>query len=295
MCIGERRLGNWWIGRVGCWTCANHSSRLPRKLRVVHAQNRHIQFPSDITAQHHNDIILFFSKKNDLLICFFPPYYNNTYHRNPLHTAQAASALRPHVPRQTHALKMKYGQRQKDFAAIAMMTKRPERISTKKTKYNTLGTPLLEKTCSSMIREKRMSGVERIALMANPLLLHTMLVNCSSPTVLPMRVGLGETVLTGIVAVMVMVVSVVMEGDAVELLKWICHFSHWCSQARVQGYALDPRGSDINTLGLLDIPEVGRLYTLALMWDNWWLHVSQQRPLRCLEEWRSLDVRCTGT
>ena len=151
----------------------------------------------------------------------------------PLHTAQAASALRPHVPQRTHALKMKYRQRQRDFAAIAMMTKRPERISTKKTKYNTLGTPLLEKTCSSMIREKRMSRVERLSHMENPLLLQRMLVICSSPTVLPMRVGLGEAILTGIVAVMVMVVSVVMKRNAVEFLKWICHFSHWCSQTRV--------------------------------------------------------------
>lgn len=92
--------------------------------------------------------------------------------------------------------------------------------------------------------------------------------------VLSMRVGLGEAVLTGIVAVVVMVVSVVVKSDAVELFKRICNFTPWRSKTRVQRYALDPRGSNINTLGLLDISEVGRLYTLALVWDDGRLHVS---------------------
>jgi hypothetical protein len=76
-----------------------------------------------------------------------------------------------------------------------------------------------------------------------------------------------------VVVFVVMVISVVMQSNTVELFERIRQFSHGCSKTRVQRDALDPPGSNINTLGLLNIPEVGCFDTLALVGDDRWLHV----------------------
>ena len=70
-----------------------------------------------------------------------------------------------------------------------------------------------------------------------------------------------------------MVITVVMQRDAVELLKGICDFSHGCSKTGVQRHTLDLRGADIDALAFLYVPEVRSLDATALVRDHGWLHM----------------------
>lgn len=90
------------------------------------------------------------------------------------------------------------------------------------------------------------------------------------------------------------IVAVVVKCDTVELFERIRNLAHRSRQARVQWYALDPRGSNVNTLALLYVPEVGRLDAVTLVRDNGGLRVAEQRPLCSTEERCSLDVRSTS-
>lgn len=90
------------------------------------------------------------------------------------------------------------------------------------------------------------------------------------------------------------VVTVVVKRNTVELFERVRNLAHGRCKARVQGYAFDPRSSNVDTLALLDIPEIGRLNTVTLVRNNWWFRMAQQRPLCGAEERRSLDVRSTG-
>jgi hypothetical protein len=92
-----------------------------------------------------------------------------------------------------------------------------------------------------------------------------------------------------------MVVAVVMKSHAVELFERVGNFAHWRCETRVKRNTLDLGGSDIHTVALLHIAEVGCLDTGALVGNNRWLHVSQKRPLCGAEEGGGLDVRGSGT
>lgn len=70
-----------------------------------------------------------------------------------------------------------------------------------------------------------------------------------------------------------MIITVVMQRDAVELLKGICDFSHGCSETGVQGYALDLRCANVDALAFFHVPEVRSLDATALVRDHRWLHV----------------------
>lgn len=98
----------------------------------------------------------------------------------------------------------------------------------------------------------------------------------------------GSSVL--LVRAMVVVVAVVVQGDAVELFEWISNLAHGRGKTRIERYALDPGGSNIYALALLDITEVGCFDALTLVWDNGRLHVTQKCPLSGAEERRCLDI-----
>lgn len=90
------------------------------------------------------------------------------------------------------------------------------------------------------------------------------------------------------------VVAVVVEGDTVELLKRIRNLAHWSCEARVQRYTLDLRRSNVDTLALFYVPEVGRLNAVALVRNDGRFRVAEQRPLCSAEERCSLDIRSTS-
>lgn len=58
--------------------------------------------------------------------------------------------------------------------------------------------------------------------------------SCKSLHVLSMRVGWHQVKMPRFTAVvMVVIVSVVVEGDAIELLEWICQFAQGCRKTGV--------------------------------------------------------------
>lgn len=92
-------------------------------------------------------------------------------------------------------------------------------------------------------------------------------------------------------------VIVVVECNAVELKEWVCSLVAWSCQSTIQWNTSDvhrPSSADINTLALLDIPEIDRVNPMALVRDNRRLHMANQGPLSGSEEGVGLDVRCTG-
>lgn len=91
------------------------------------------------------------------------------------------------------------------------------------------------------------------------------------------------------------VVAVVVQSDAVELLERIRDFAHGSRKARVQWHTLNLRGSNVDTLTLLDVPEVRSFDAVALVRNDWRFRVTQQRPLRSAEEGSGLDVRRTSS
>lgn len=92
-------------------------------------------------------------------------------------------------------------------------------------------------------------------------------------------------------------VIVVVECNAVELKEWVCGLVAWSCQSTVQWNTSDvhrPSSTDINALALFDVPEIDRVDSMALVGDNWRLHMANQGPLSCTEEGVGLDVRCAG-
>lgn len=85
-------------------------------------------------------------------------------------------------------------------------------------------------------------------------------------------------------------VAFVVECDAIELFEWIWGFLAWRSETGVKRYTLHFSCRDIDGGTLFDIAEVDSVNAPALMWDDWWLHVSKQCPLRSLEEWMCFHV-----
>src|SRR5689334_4057818 len=93
---------------------------------------------------------------------------------------------------------------------------------------------------------------------------------------------------------MAMIVAVVVKSDAVELLERIRNLPHWRRKARIQWHALDLRGSNVDTLTLLDVSEIGCLNAVTLVRNDGWFRVAEERPLCGSEERCSLDVRSTS-
>ena len=90
------------------------------------------------------------------------------------------------------------------------------------------------------------------------------------------------------------IITVVVKGDTVELLEGIRSLAHRRRKAGVQWHTLYLGGSNVDTLALLDIPEVGRLNTVTLVRNDRGFRVAQQRPLCGSEEGCRLDVRSTS-
>jgi hypothetical protein len=92
----------------------------------------------------------------------------------------------------------------------------------------------------------------------------------------------------------VVVVAVVVQCYAVEFFKRVGEFAHRRCEARIEGNALDSRRTNVYALAFLDVAEVGRLDTGALVRNNRRFHMTKKRPLRGLEEGCGLDVRGTS-
>jgi hypothetical protein len=90
------------------------------------------------------------------------------------------------------------------------------------------------------------------------------------------------------------IITIVVKGNTVEFLEGIRNLAHRCRKAGVQWHTLYLGGSDVDTLALLDISEVGRLNTVALVRNDRGFRVAQQRPLCGSEEGCRLDVRSTS-
>jgi hypothetical protein len=112
----------------------------------------------------------------------------------------------------------------------------------------------------------------KIQIMQMSTLLNTTSIITGSASTLSMRIrALWCDVF---VAVMVMVVAIVMQGNAVELFKGVGKFTHGCSKARVKRHALNLGGSNVYTVALLDVAEVRGFDTCALVRNDRWLHVT---------------------
>jgi hypothetical protein len=72
----------------------------------------------------------------------------------------------------------------------------------------------------------------------------------------------------------VVIVAVVMQSYAVELLKGVGKFAHWGSETRVKRDTFDLGGSDIHTVALLHVAEVRCFNTCALVRNDRGLHVA---------------------
>ncbi len=95
------------------------------------------------------------------------------------------------------------------------------------------------------------------------------------------------------VVVMMVVVSIVVQGDAVELLKGINQLTAGCRKTRVQWHPLEMHlasAGKVHALALLDVAEVDRIDPLTLVRDNRRLHMSDESPLGSPEERMRLDV-----
>lgn len=76
-------------------------------------------------------------------------------------------------------------------------------------------------------------------------------------------------------ALMLMLVLIVMmQRNAVEFLEGIYQLSSWRSQIRVQWDSLDSAGTDVDARAFLDIAEVHGVDCATLMRDHGWLHMA---------------------
>lgn len=87
-----------------------------------------------------------------------------------------------------------------------------------------------------------------------------------------------------------------VEGDAVELLKRISQLTIGSRESGVHRdsfHLATVLSSHIHTSTLLDVAEIYRVRCTALVWNHWWPHVADERPLRLSEERVGFDVRGT--
>lgn len=90
------------------------------------------------------------------------------------------------------------------------------------------------------------------------------------------------------------IISIVVQGYAVELEEGICDIASRRGQAAIQRHTLEcPGSAQINTFALLDVAEVDSINPATLVGDNRWFHVSNQSPLCSSEEGMHLDIRST--
>lgn len=95
----------------------------------------------------------------------------------------------------------------------------------------------------------------------------------------------------------VMIISIMMQRDTVELLERINDFPTRRCQATIQRYALHGPGvANVHALALLHVAEVDGINAAALVGDDRRLHVANQCPLSRAEEGVHFDVRsaCAG-
>ena len=96
------------------------------------------------------------------------------------------------------------------------------------------------------------------------------------------------------------VVAVMMQGDAVELEEGVRDFVARGRQSTIQRNSLQvlrSRAADIYTFTLLDVAEVEGVDATSLMRDNGGLHVPNESPLSRSEERVGLDIGgpCPGS
>ena len=89
---------------------------------------------------------------------------------------------------------------------------------------------------------------------------------------------------------MLVIVAVVMQGDAVELAEGIIHLRSRRGQAAIQRNTFEPRPANVHALALLYIAKVDRVSSFRGVGDYGVFHMTYQRPLRRAEEWMRLDV-----
>jgi len=99
----------------------------------------------------------------------------------------------------------------------------------------------------------------------------------------------------GLLLVGVVIVAIMMQRNAIEFFKRVGKLAHRRREAGIEGNAFNSRRANVYALAFLDVAEIGRLDTSALVRDDRRLHVTKKRPLRGFEKGCSLDVRGTGT
>lgn len=98
------------------------------------------------------------------------------------------------------------------------------------------------------------------------------------------------------------VLTIMMQRDAVKLLKRIRRLGARRREPAVQRHTLDPPfcpghgpgPANVDALALLDVAEIDRVDAPALVRDDGRLHVPDQCPLRRAEEGVRLDVGRAG-
>lgn len=92
------------------------------------------------------------------------------------------------------------------------------------------------------------------------------------------------------------VVTIVVQGDAVELEEGVGNVTARCRQSAIQRHPLHRPGSrQVDTLALFHVTEVDGIDSSASVGNDGWLHVADQRPLRRPEEWMRLDIRSASS
>lgn len=97
-----------------------------------------------------------------------------------------------------------------------------------------------------------------------------------------------------VVVVMMVILTLMMQCDAVEVNEGICYFTTRCGEARVHWNTLQSVGTNINTCTLLEIAEIDCIDSPPLVGYHRWLHVSQQRPGDRFEERVVFNIRSAG-
>lgn len=114
-------------------------------------------------------------------------------------------------------------------------------------------------------------------------------------TVFVQRLCRDAVLLVGLVLMVAVVVTIVVQCDAVELEEWVRHLVSGRGQTTVQRHTLHLlSAADIDTFALLDISEIYSIDAAAGMGDDRRLHMSNKSPLRGTEEGMALDVGGTG-
>lgn len=97
-----------------------------------------------------------------------------------------------------------------------------------------------------------------------------------------------------LVMVMMMILTLMMQCDTVEVNERICYLTTWCGEARVHWNTLQSAGTNIDACTLLQIAEIDRIEGPPLVRYHRWLHVSQQRPGDRFEERVIFNIRSAG-